>query len=179
MGFRYRKRWNLLPGLAINLSKKGLSSLSFGRPGATINMPIAREGPAQGTVGLPGTGLSWRESLSDKSRSKRDRQQEQRGENGYTSTEWIITDLMDILCQPKSFGAAFWDGGLAQQTLEHPETPRQIREQALLLKSPETIELHLRRAKGVAATKRAANEVLAALSAVMSWTKEQGWWVEG
>jgi len=41
------------------------------------------------------------------------------------------------------------------------------------------VELHLRRAKGVAATKRAANEVLAALSAVMSWTKEQGWWVEG
>ena len=131
------------------------------------------------TVGLPGTGLSWRESLSDKSQSKRDRQQKQRGENGYTSTEWIITDLMDILCEPKSYGAALWDGGLAQQTLEHPETPRQIREQALLLKSPETIELHLRRAKGVAATKRAANEVLAALSAVMSWTKEQGWWVEG
>ena len=78
MGFRYRKRWNLLPGLAINLSKKGLSSLSIGRPGATINVPIAREGPSQGTVGLPGTGLSWRESLSDKSQSKRDRQQEQR-----------------------------------------------------------------------------------------------------
>ena len=93
MGFRYRKRWNLLPGLAINFSKKGLSSLSIGRPGATINVPIAREGPAQGTVGLPGTGLSWRESLSDKSQSKRDRQQEQRGENGYTSTERIITDL--------------------------------------------------------------------------------------
>ena len=178
MGFRYRKRWNLLPGLAINLSKKGLSSLSIGRPGATINVPIAREGPAQGTVGLPGTGLSWRESLSDKPHSKRERQLLQRRENGYTSTEWIITDLMDILCEPKSYGAALWDGGLAQQTLEHPETPRQIREQALLIKSAETIELHLRRARGVAATKRAANEVLAAVAAVMDWTKEQGWWEE-
>ena len=69
----------------------------MGKPGATINVPIAREGPPQGTVGLPGTGLSWRESLSDKSQSKRARQQEQRGENGYTSTEWVITDLMNIL----------------------------------------------------------------------------------
>ena len=100
MGFRYRKRWNLLPGLAINLSKKGLSSLSFGRPGATVNVPIARESPSQATVGLPGTGLSWRESHSDKPRPKRERQQQQRGEDSYTSTKRIINEVRTMLCEP-------------------------------------------------------------------------------
>ncbi len=179
MGFRYRKRWNLLPGLAINFSKKGLSSLSVGRPGATVNIPIAREGPPQGTVGLPGTGLSWRESLSDKPPSKRDRQQKQRGEDSYTSTEWIISDLMDILCQPNGYGAGLWEGGLAQRVIDCPDSPRKIREQALLLKSPEAVELHLRRARGKAATKRAASEVIQAVTSVLDWTQGQGWWEEG
>ncbi len=179
MGFRFRKRLKLFPGLAINFSKKALSSLSIGRPGATINVPIAREGQSQATVGLPGTGLSWRESLSDKPRSKRDRQQQQRGEDSYTFTERIVNEVMTMLLEPDNCGRALWDGGLAQRAIDYPDTPRKIREQALLLKSPESVELHLRRARGKAATRRAANEVLQAVLSVMEWTGQEGWWKEG
>ena len=55
MGFRFRKTIRLLPGLRLNISKSGLST-SIGGKGATLNL-----GPrgARGTVGIPGTGLSY------------------------------------------------------------------------------------------------------------------------
>lgn len=55
MGFRFRKSIKIAPGVRINISKKGLSSLSVGRPGATVN--INRKG-TRTTVGIPGSGLS-------------------------------------------------------------------------------------------------------------------------
>jgi len=66
MGFRYRKRISL-GGLGyINLSKQGLSSLSIGKPGAIIN--IGKKG-VKGTVGLPGTGLSYSKTMHSSGRS--------------------------------------------------------------------------------------------------------------
>ena len=55
MGWKFRKRLRFGP-FALNLSKNGLSSLSIGRPGASINIPLARDGQTRTTVGLPGTG---------------------------------------------------------------------------------------------------------------------------
>jgi hypothetical protein len=54
MSWRWRKRINIAPGLALNLSKSGVS-MSAGVPGATVN--VGRRG-LRGTAGLPGTGLS-------------------------------------------------------------------------------------------------------------------------
>ena len=59
MGFRFRRRVKLLPGISLNISKNGFSSLSLGGPGATANIPIARSGGIRGTVGIPGSGLSY------------------------------------------------------------------------------------------------------------------------
>jgi hypothetical protein len=56
MGFRFRKRLRILPGLWINLSKKG-GSLSVGGRGATIN--VSPRGHRE-SVGLPGSALSYR-----------------------------------------------------------------------------------------------------------------------
>ena len=60
MGLRFHRRFKILPGLSINLSRSGIST-SIGRPGATIN--IGRRG-TRGTVGVPGTGISCSEQLS-------------------------------------------------------------------------------------------------------------------
>lgn len=60
MGFRFRKSITIVPGVRLNLSKTGIST-SIGRSGATIN--IGKRG-VRGTVGLPGTGLSYSEMLS-------------------------------------------------------------------------------------------------------------------
>ena len=54
MSFRFRKRLRIIPGLWI--SKKG-ASLSAGGRGATIN--VNPKGHVE-TVGLPGSGLSYR-----------------------------------------------------------------------------------------------------------------------
>ena len=62
MGFRFQRRVRLFKGLTLNFSKRG-TSVSLGGPGATVN--ISDDG-VTGTVGLPGTGLSYREKLSDK-----------------------------------------------------------------------------------------------------------------
>jgi hypothetical protein len=59
MGFRFQKRIRLFKGLTLNLSKTG-TSWTIGGRGASINL---RDGKATGNVGIPGTGLSYREKL--------------------------------------------------------------------------------------------------------------------
>jgi hypothetical protein len=56
MGWRFRRSVKILPGIHLNLSKRGLSSLSFGRRGATLN--VGRSGVRE-TLGIPGTGISY------------------------------------------------------------------------------------------------------------------------
>ncbi len=58
--FRFRKTIPLGRFLRINVSKTG-PSLSVGRPGATVNI---RKDRVDGTVGIPGSGLSYKERLS-------------------------------------------------------------------------------------------------------------------
>jgi hypothetical protein len=55
MGWRFQRRKKLLPGLTLNLGKRG-GSFSAGPRGAKIN--VGRRG-AQATVSLLGTGLSY------------------------------------------------------------------------------------------------------------------------
>jgi hypothetical protein len=58
--FRFRKTFSILPGVRINLSKTGVSS-SIGGHGATVN--VGKNGPMV-TLGIPGTGLSYRTPIS-------------------------------------------------------------------------------------------------------------------
>ncbi|MEP7181174.1 MAG: DUF4236 domain-containing protein [Betaproteobacteria bacterium] len=55
MGFRFRRRFSLLPGFRVNLSKSGIST-SIGEPGATVNL---RGDQVRTTVGIPGSGVSY------------------------------------------------------------------------------------------------------------------------
>ena len=56
MGFKFRKSIKLLPGVKLNLGKKGISSISIGKKGATIN--ISKKG-IKTNLGIPGTGISY------------------------------------------------------------------------------------------------------------------------
>jgi hypothetical protein len=55
VGWRFQRRKRLIPGLTLNLGKRG-PSLSAGPRGAKLN--VGRRG-VQGTVSLLGTGLSY------------------------------------------------------------------------------------------------------------------------
>lgn len=216
MGFRFRKRLKLFPGLSLNFSKNGLSSLSVGVPGATMNVPLSRSGGTRATVGLPGTGLSWTEETNSKHQQstadvpdneihtgprgghwqwqqRRDgrfykdylsanewqsveqRRQAQRPAPKLPTTEAVITELMNTLSGYEGVGDPLWRQGLAQLVIDHDNAPRNVREAALLVKSPESCELHCRRAKGQAATIKAAQDVLSAVQTVLAFGREQGW----
>ncbi len=60
--FRFRRTISLGRFLRLNVSKTG-TSVSVGRPGATVNI---RGDKVEGTVGLPGTGLSYRQRLANR-----------------------------------------------------------------------------------------------------------------
>ena len=56
MGFRFRRRIRIAPGISLNVSKSGIST-SIGGRGATLN--ISKRG-TRTTLGLPGSGISYR-----------------------------------------------------------------------------------------------------------------------
>lgn len=56
MGFNFRKSLKIAPGVRLNITKKGISSVSLGGKGARVN--LGRKG-TRTTVGVPGTGLSY------------------------------------------------------------------------------------------------------------------------
>ena len=58
--FRFRKAISILPGVKVNLSKTGVST-SVGGKGATFNIG---HGKKNVTLGIPGTGLSYRTQAS-------------------------------------------------------------------------------------------------------------------
>jgi len=58
VAFRFRRRFGP-KGLKINITKRGISSISIGGRGTTVNVPLGREGGTRYTVGIPGSGMSW------------------------------------------------------------------------------------------------------------------------
>ena len=58
MGLRFQRRIRVFPGVHLNLSRSGIG-LSVGGRGAHVG--ITARGQRYTSVGLPGTGLSWRE----------------------------------------------------------------------------------------------------------------------
>jgi hypothetical protein len=56
LGFRFHRSIRLLPGVRINLSRRGIST-TIGPRGASVN--VGSRG-TYANVGLPGTGLSSR-----------------------------------------------------------------------------------------------------------------------
>jgi hypothetical protein len=66
MGFRFQKRVKLMPGVTLNLSRKGVST-SLGTTGARVTYG---HGQKRTTVGIPGAGLSHTKVESTKPRNR-------------------------------------------------------------------------------------------------------------
>ena len=60
IGFRFQKHIRIFNGLTLKLSKSG-SSWTVGRLGVSVNI---KDDKVTGNVGIPGTGLSYRQSLN-------------------------------------------------------------------------------------------------------------------
>ena len=61
MGFNYRKSISLAKGVRVNLSKSG-PSLSIGKTGMRVS--VNTKGQAKGTVGIPGSGMSYNKQVN-------------------------------------------------------------------------------------------------------------------
>lgn len=61
MGFIFRKSIKLAPGVRLNFSKNGMSSVSFGGKGGRVSVGSKR---TTTTVGIPGTGIRYQTSKS-------------------------------------------------------------------------------------------------------------------
>jgi hypothetical protein len=68
MGLKFHKRIKIAPGVKINITPKGISSVSLGGKGATVN--LGKKG-INATASIPGTGLSYTHKLSGGINSKK------------------------------------------------------------------------------------------------------------
>lgn len=66
MGFNFRKSLKIAPGVRLNVTKKGVSSVSVGGKGVRTN--FSNKG-TKTTVGIPGSGLSYTSTTPKKSRN--------------------------------------------------------------------------------------------------------------
>ena len=62
MGFRFRRSIRILPGVRLNISKKGFTSVSIGGKGLTVNR--GSKG-IRVTTSIVGSGLSYSQQYSD------------------------------------------------------------------------------------------------------------------
>lgn len=83
MGLRFRRRVKIMPGLRLNLSRRG-GSLSVGGPGATLNLGRGK----RMTVGIPGTGISYSRTLAPGDRGSR---------GARTIMVWVVVAIAAIL----------------------------------------------------------------------------------
>ncbi|MBY0578444.1 MAG: DUF4236 domain-containing protein [Burkholderiales bacterium] len=83
--FRFRRRIKIIPGLWLNLSKSGVST-SIGGKGLTVNL---KDGKTKTTIGLPGTGMSYSETLTDSHKPEDGKQPEPSGQIAHPFF-WII-----------------------------------------------------------------------------------------
>lgn len=167
MGFRFRRSSRLGP-VRLNFSKNGLSSISLGGRGASLNIPVNRRGGTRTTVGLPGTGLSWSweqqpserpagpaEGLPN-SRHLRPGQLE-------AFKQSVLALLSEQLFGSGCVGEQLWRQGLVGQLLEQDGLGGRQRELLGVIAGPEALETYLLRAQSQADTKRRAQRAIEAV----------------
>jgi hypothetical protein len=170
MSFRFRRGLRLGP-FRLNFTGNGLSSISLGGRGATVNIPVGRPGPARATVGIPGSGLSWSEPLGRP--STRQRRPAAPAPAGPPTTDELVAAIQEAFLGPEGVGQALWHQGtgrgLVAVLLERDETPRAVLEQCQLVLSADRIELHVRRGCGPADTMARARQVGEAARTVLDY----------
>ena len=137
-------------------SSGGLSSISVGGPGASLNLPVNRRGGPRTTVGLPGTGLSWSvehppdrpaafsagvaEGLPN-SRRLRPGQLD-------ALKQSLLGVLRQELFAAGSPGEQLWEHGLVSRLLADRSLGARTTGLLALIETPEALEGYLLRAQG-------------------------------
>ena len=182
MGFRFRQSARLGP-LRFHFTRGGLSSISMGGPGASLNIPVNRRGGVRTTVGLPGTGLSWSEELGPdvplaspagpaaglpNSRRLRPGQLE-------ALKQSLLTLLHQKVFAPGSTGAQLWERGLVSRLLADGSLGARTMGLLALIETPEAMECYVLRSQGQDDAKRRAQRCITAVQEALRLAAARGW----
>jgi hypothetical protein len=91
MALRFRKSIKILPGIRVNVGLKG-ASLNVGPRGASVS--IGKQGVYTNTS-IPGTGISFRNKISNNSKNERALKQQRLSEQTQTVTKSVLLELQD------------------------------------------------------------------------------------
>jgi hypothetical protein len=97
MSFRFRRSIRILPGLRLNIGKRGVST-SIGVRGAHITIG---HGKVRETVGIPGTGLSYTATQGTHQEGHSEAQRAVVTEplpKGRASRGWLWVSLIMVVC---------------------------------------------------------------------------------
>jgi hypothetical protein len=175
MGWRFNRRTRLFPGLSLNWSARGLSSVSIGGAPFTVNVPVARDGGVRQTASIPGTGLSHVDPGPSQRGSVRQRRQAQNPQ--LPTTEKLVALMAEAFDGPEGAGVLLWQEhgiGLIRYLQDREDTPRSILEKTSLLVSRDRVELHVRRGRTPADSLRRAKEVTSAATDVIEYGRSIG-----
>ncbi|MFN9637571.1 MAG: DUF4236 domain-containing protein [Synechococcaceae cyanobacterium] len=182
MGFRFRRSTRLGP-LRFHFSSSGLSSISVGGRGASLNIPVARSGGPRSTLGLPGTGLSWSvEHTTDRpvaipagpaaglpnSRRLRPGQLD-------ALKQSLLAVLRQELFAAGSPGNQLWEHGLLSRLLADRSIAARTTGLLALIETPEAMEGYVLRAQGQDDAKRRAQRCITAVQEALRLASDRGW----
>jgi hypothetical protein len=202
MGFRFRRSTRLGP-LRFHFTRAGLSSVSIGGRGASLNLPVARSGGPRTTVGIPGTGLSWsQEHRIGRAASPpvtasevpapalpgeppgglpavaaRGLPNSRRFRPG--QLELFKRGCLDLLHErifaEGSAGRRLWDHHLVSRLLTDPSLGARLGGLLACIETPEALEAYLMRARSQDDAKRRADRCLEAVRESLRLAAARGW----
>lgn len=180
MGFRFRRSSRLGP-VRLNFSKNGLSSISLGGRGASLNIPVNRRGGTRTTVGLPGTGLSWSWEQEQPSRQPAGPAEglpnSRRLRPGQLEAfkQSLLALLSEQLFASGRPGEALWQQGLVSRLLGDDTLGARLRERLAAIESPQALQAYLLRAQSQDDSKRRAQRAVQAVREASTLARGRGW----
>jgi len=184
MGFRFRRSSRLGP-VRLNFSKNGLSSISLGGRGASLNIPVNRRGGTRTTVGLPGTGLSWSWEKEGAARlpagGAEGLPNSRRLRPGQLTAfkQSVLALLAEQLFGSGCLGEQLWQQGVVGRLLADDSLGGRQRELLGVITNPQALESYLLRAQTQDDTKRRAGRAIEAVREANTLAQERGWPLAG
>lgn len=177
MAFRFRRSSRLGP-LRLHFSRNGLSSISLGGRGASLNIPVNRPGGTCTTVGLPGTGLSW---SWEQGRDAEGLPNSRRLRPGQLESfkQALLGLLHQQLFGSGTPGERLWREGAVSRLLADPSLGARQRTLLSTVETPQALEAYLLQAQSQDEAKRRARRCVAAVQEAVQATTglapQRGW----
>ena len=187
MAFRFRRSARLGP-LRLNFTGQGLSSISLGGPGASLNLPVNRRGGPRTTLGLPGTGLSWTLEAGHQSASPPAARPLPAGDaEGLPNSRRLRTSQLETFRQsclqllqqrlfaPGAPGQHLWQHELVSRLLSEPDLGARTANLLAAIATPGALEDYLGRARSQDEIKRRCQRCVDAVSMALALVAQRGW----